>query len=75
MTKSYLSDEACVTNLCVIEMHPKHFLTARKPVWRLNRLYLNHDVHAHVPLSAPASRSCIMTKLRINLYISNTTTV
>ena len=29
----------------------------------------------NVPVSAPASQSCIMTKLPIKLYISNTTTV
>ena len=36
---------------------------------------LNRDACANVPVSAPASQSCIMTKLPIKLCISNPTTV
>ena len=51
------------------------FFTARKPIWRLNRPYLNRDACVNVPASASASRSRITTKLPIRLYISNTTTI
>ena len=68
-------DEACATNVCAIEMHANCFGTTRKPIWHLNRLYLNRDACANVPVSAPASQSRIMTELPIKLYISNTTTI
>ena len=47
----------------------------RKPIWRLTRPYLNQYAHANVPITAPTSRSRLMTKLPIKVYISNTTTV
>ena len=58
----------CDRNAC------KTFFTMHKHVWHLNCLYLKCDTCANVPISAPSSRSCTMTKLSINLYISNTTT-
>ena len=75
VTESHLTDEAHAMNACAIKMHANHFWTAHKPIWCLNCSYLNPDTHMNVPVSVPASRSCIMTKLPIKLYISNTTTV
>ena len=64
-----------MTNLRATETRVNRFLTARKPVWRLNRPYLNCNACTDIPVSAPASQSCITTKLPIKLYISNTTTL
>ena len=61
----------CDKHTCDQNMH-EPFLNR---IWRLNRPYLNRDACANVPVSAPASRSRIMTKLPIKLYISNTTTI
>ena len=53
----------------------KLFLNRAQARWCLNCSYLNPNMYMNVPVSVPASRSRITTKLPIKLYISNTTTI
>ena len=64
----------CDERTCDRNTH-EPFLNRAQAVWRLNRPYLNRDLCVNVPASALASRSRVTTKLPINLYISNTTTI
>ena len=81
MEMSNMSDQVALDGRSMCDEHTcdqnahEPFLNCVQACLVLNWPYLNHDTCANIPVSTPASRSRIMTKLLIELYISNTTTV